>query len=245
MELSILMYMKGVKMNYLQRVLAILAVVLLSGCAAKPIEITENYWTDSPQKTIAIAFVKPPAMGAHRSGAQGLLDMAINEAVTDTVQGHISTLNYDSFDKGSSYLVSHIEEKGALAFVLPDYYESDEGDKLPKDSVKEGFFEYDLAKFKELYSDATHLLVIQAKAAGTIRDYYGFIPLSSPRGYLYADVIMVDVSNNKIDLRQTIVEQVELTSNAAWDDPENGFPEISKIVEKALLNGRDRIIKLL
>lgn len=220
-------------------------VAVLSGCVSqKAMDIPANFWETGGEKNIAIAFVQPPEMYAHRMGGEGLLDLAINEIVTDSVETHIQTLTHDKFELSKSAIVQLIEKRGGSSEVLPEYYKATDANKLPDEQHKDGYFNYDLTGLKEQYS-ASHLLVVQVLASGTIRDYYGFIPLSEPRGYVYAHVTLVDLLDNKIVMEHQINEQVLLPEDVEWDDPDNGFPEITKVVHLALEKAAKRITEYL
>ncbi|MFN3015419.1 cytidine deaminase [Vibrio coralliilyticus] len=232
-------------MRFVKLISCMFGVLFLSGCVSqKAMDIPVNFWETGGEKNIAIAFVQPPEMNAHRMGGQGLLDMAINEIVTDSVESHIHTLSHDKFELSKSAIAQQIERRGGRSEVLPEYYKASDATKLPKAQQKDGFFGYDLTELQEQYS-ASHLLVIQVLASGTIRDYYGFIPLSQPRGYVYAQVKLVDLSNNKIVMDHQINEQVALPENVDWDDPDNGYPEITKVVHLALEQAGKRLTQYL
>ena len=232
-------------MKYIRIIGCAIAVMLLSGCVSqKAMDIPSDFWQTGGEKNIAVAFVQPPEMYAHRAGGEGLLDMAINEMVTDSVESHIQSLTHDKFEVGKSKVAQLIESRGSHSVILPEYYQATDEHKLPKDKRKKGYFDYDVSVVKEQYQ-ATHLLVIQTIAAGTLRDYYGFIPLSSPRGYVNAEVTLVDLSNNKIVMEHQILEEVLLPEDVDWDDPENQYPEITKVVNLALERAANRLTELL
>ncbi|EDP60180.1 hypothetical protein [Vibrio sp. AND4] len=232
-------------MKYIRIIGCAIAVMLLSGCVSKKaMEIPPNFWQTGEDKNIVVAFVQPPEMYAHRSGGQGLLDMAINEIVTDSVESHIQSLKHDKFEVSKSKVAELIESRGSRSVILPEYYEATDEHKLPRDQRKKGYFNYDVSAVKQQYQ-ATHLLVIQTMAAGTLRNYYGFVPLSSPRGYVNAEVTLVDLSNNKIVMEHRILEEVLLPEDVDWDDPENQYPEITKVVNLALENAANRLTELL
>ncbi|PSV35355.1 cytidine deaminase [Photobacterium sp. GB-27] len=232
-------------MRYIRIIGCALAVMLLSGCVSKKaMDIPSDFWQTGEDKNIAVAFVQPPEMQAHRSGAEGLLDLAINEMVTDSVESHIQSLTHDKFEVGKSKVAKLIENRGSHSVIIPEYYKATDEHKLPKDELKKGYFDYDVSVVKDKYQ-ATHLLVIQIMAAGTLRDYYGFIPLSKPRGYVNAEVTLVDLGNNKIVMEHRILEEVLLPEDVDWDDSDNQYPEITKVVNLALERAANRLPELL
>ncbi|CAM3666872.1 cytidine deaminase [Vibrio aquimaris] len=213
---------------------AILSLAVLSGCASRIVEMPDNYWEKESVETVVVAFVKQPQMSASRSGAQGLLDMAINEAITDSVENHIETLNYETLEGHQPRIAEILKAKGAKdVIVLQKYFDVSDANELPEAEQKEGYFNFDVSKLREKHN-ASHLLVIQVINAGTIRDYYGFIPLSDPRGYVNGEVTIVRLSDNKIQMRNPILVEIEVPEGIEWDDEENGYPAISKVVNSAL-----------
>lgn len=221
-------------MKNLKIMVGLFCTLILSGCASQQVvNMPDNFWDDASNKKIAIAFVKQPEMYAHRSGGQGLLDLAINEMVTSSVEDHINTISHEKFENGKSRIAEVIKAKGGEAVILPVYYDASEATELPKEQRKKGYFSYDASVVKENYN-ATHLMVIQTIAAGTMRDYYGIIPTSKPRGYINADVTLVDLADNRITMKNKIIEEVNLPEGVDWDDAENNYPEITKVVHAAL-----------
>ncbi|ENM5919710.1 cytidine deaminase [Vibrio mimicus] len=232
-------------MSFIRTVFCFVSFLLLSGCASqKAMDLPSDFWNTSKDKKIAVAFVQPPMMYAHRSGGEGLLDLAINEIVTDSVESHIQTLTYDKFEVGKSKIADVIISRGGESIILPEYYQVSDAIELPKESRKEGHFIYDTSAVREKYQ-ASYLLVVHTYAAGSMRDYYGFIPLSDPRGYINAKVTLVDLSDNKIVMDHQIIESVVLPEGVNWDDPENGFPEITNVVNSALEKAALRLTEFL
>ncbi|EGA70412.1 hypothetical protein VISI1226_00065 [Vibrio sinaloensis DSM 21326] len=232
-------------MKYLKLLGTALGAILLTGCVSnKALDIPTDFWQTADDKKVAVAFVQPPEMYAHRAGGQGLLDIVINEVVTDSVETHIQSLQHHKFEAGKSKLAKLIESRGGQSIILPEYYQASDENKLPKELRKKGHFDYDTSALVEHY-DATHLLVVQTMAAGTLRDYYGFIPTSKPRGYVNAEVTLVDLSDNRIVMTHQIIEQVLLPEGVDWDDADNSFPEITKVVHMALERAASRLTQVL
>ncbi len=213
---------------------AILSLAVLSGCASRIVEMPDNYWEKESVETVVVAFVKPPQMSASRYGAQGLLDVVINEAITDSVENHIETLNYEKLEGHQPRIAEILKAKGAKdVIILNKYFDVSDANELPEADQKDGHFNYDLSKLREKHS-ASHMLVIQVRNAGTVRNYYGFIPLGDPRGYVDGEVTLVRLSDNKIQMRNPVLVEIEIPDDVDWDDEENGYPAITKVVHSAL-----------
>jgi hypothetical protein len=217
------------------RLVSTICILLsLTACAAQLVELPQDFWQGSA-KSVGIIFVKPPAMDAHRRGGQGLLGVVINESVTDSVSKHLASLNFETLEKSRSQIKAHIEARGSTAIVIPKYYEASDAYLLPKEKRPKGHFDYDLSSIRDQYA-INYLLMIQVYAAGSIRDYYRFIPTSDPSGYINATVTIVDLSDNGIVFNERIVEEVRVEEGLEWDDPDNGYPALTSAVQKALEN---------
>lgn len=226
----------------LGRYMLVVILLAITGCAShSQVSMPNDFW-DSAKGSIGIAFVKPPMMDAHRVGGQGLLDYAINEAVTNRVEEHLRALSFDKLENSNSRIQAHIKSRGTNAIVINEYYEANDERLLPKEQRIKGYFDYDLSDIKNEYA-INYLLVIQVYAAGTIRDYYGFIPASEPRGYVQAGATMVDLSDNRVVFQEKFSEEVKVGEGLDWDDPENGYPALTAAVEKALENAGTTLIQ--
>jgi len=160
--------------------LFVLAAILLSACGPSKLALKEEFW-QAKERKIGVALTPSPTPGAHRQGGQGLLDMAINKLAAGSLEAHLNTLKPTAFDEVADRFVKRLTERGIPAKKLANPVDLE---KFPQTNRSESSdsFERDLRSLAaEEKIDA--LLLLSIDRWGTVRNYYGFIPLGSPKGY--------------------------------------------------------------
>jgi hypothetical protein len=100
--------------------------------------------------------------------------------------------------------------------------------KLDKFSVQSGETPFAKLDFRKLKTDdMDKLIVISVNRVGTVRNYYGFIPLDAPQADLSLTGQMVDLSNNH--LLWYTVESKTMPIPEPWDQAP-GFENVSGAV---------------
>jgi hypothetical protein len=93
-------------MNRLFGAVAILALSTLAGCATQgPVQLDQSYWAHKPQSVGVVIAVMPKA-GTLKMGNQGLLDMAINSAMADSLTKHLQSLSMNQFRESAQVIAT-------------------------------------------------------------------------------------------------------------------------------------------
>lgn len=216
-----------------------LAVLLLQGCATvKPASLPRNFWKDSSRR-VSVVVMPLPKPTASRIGAQGLLDMAINAAVTSDWDKYVESMQFEPYPELAEKLVNGLIHRGFDASAtsldlaaLPDF-KARPGQKFP--------FEKDLSGVSAL-ADADYLLLVDVRAFGTARGYYGFIPTSDPSGYVSGYITLVDMNTNDILWWKDI--SVSKTTEQPWDQPP-AYPNLSRAIDEAVESSKDEFVAAL
>jgi len=76
---------------------AIGLLLLLSACATvnQTVPLKNEFWSQT-DRTVTVALAKLPDTQAHKAGAQGLLDIAINEAMADELTKALKTITLNN-----------------------------------------------------------------------------------------------------------------------------------------------------
>lgn len=210
-----------------------LCLLVLAGCIAK-VPVQSAFWQDK-QSRIGVAFVKYPMVAAHKVGAQGLLDMAINNAVAGSLEAHLRTIDVTGFSAAADQFVQKLQERGLTAKkiaepidinALEKFQSPGSGDYMNKDLRS-------LAKTEEI----DYLILLSIERVGTIRKYYGFIALGSPAGFCQARGRMVDLRTNELKW-SAIQPEKEATLKVAgqWKQPPD-YLNVTATVKQAVQNG--------
>jgi len=174
-------------------------MLLIVGCAQPNIKVSQDFWQNK-QKQIGVVIVAPEPAQTYRYGGEGLVDMAINNAITGGLRGYVKTLQPNNFMTISDMFVYELNKKGINAkklnytLNLEDYKNSDGKVDLRVLSDKEKI---------------DTLIVFNIFQWGTNRKYgMGIIPLEAPKAYFSADGYMFDLNSS---------EPVNLkTKNSLW-----------------------------
>jgi len=195
-------------------VAALSLLLLVGGCAPQPLKVDQTFWS-KPGQRIGLALTVPAKANASRAGAQGLLDQAINSAMAGSLEAHLATVNITALNNIVYAVSDSLKKRGQTPVVLglvtpgalqPFKTEGSNKDYGSKDLRPAG-------KDKQL--DA--ILLVEVTAVGTLRSYYGFVPISAPAGYVAADSQMVDARSNKLIWRALNTQAQPVVGE--WDTP--------------------------
>jgi len=216
----------------------LLSMAVLTGCAIQgPVPLDKAYWTNKPE-SVGVVVTKLPPVTTHKVGSQGLLDMAINNAMAGPLEKHLSALKLDEFRESGYVIEKHFAKQG-----VPVKFIEEELDltKLPKvKKAPKGTTALDFASLRNKYG-VDQLVVLEAIAAGTVRSYYGFVPLNAPQGYFAGRGTLVDLKDNKIHWLANTTQQVVVED--PWDEEESGYPHVTNAFYRALEAGKTGLIR--
>lgn len=209
----------------------------LVGCATvtPDIAVNQNFWKDKKQ-VIAVAVADVPKPTTHKAGAQGLLDIAINDAMADELDIHLGTIDTSEINKLVDEIVGYLSQKGYDAKGISNVINVSEISDFENESTGKGHYaEKDFRVLKEKHG-ADKLVLISAVRLGTIRSYYGFIPTSSPTGLSHLNGQIINLGTNELEWNQKVEQRVPFEGEE-WDTPPD-YPSLSKAVTTALLQSK-------
>lgn len=232
------------KRSNLCGMLVVVSVVVLSlaACAKPSVEMDPSLWSHKEYR-IGVALIKHPDAAAHKAGAQGLLDMAINSAMAADLKTRMKTMKLDEFDTVRELFAAELQKRGMQAKIVETVIDPEQFAAFEAPSnVPKLYFDRNLKGLAEKESlDLIALLSVEGY--GTLRKYYGFIPLGKPMGFCMASGQLVDLRTNELMWRSTASEEqstVEVTGE--WDQPP-AYPELTDAVKKAIENSRAYIMQ--
>jgi hypothetical protein len=219
--------------------LMLLSTLVFAGCATVqgPIHLDQSYWSHKPQ-SLGVVIVKLPKPGTMKVGAQGLLDVAINGAMADSLTKHLNSLSMDDFREAGQVITAHFARHGVPAKFIQEELDVSSLPKVKK--TENGFARIDYTGLKEKYG-VEQLVVLQVNAAGTIRSYYGFIPLGAPQGYFSCTGSLVDLTNNKLLWTAGGVQQIPIEE--PWDQASDSYPHVTSAFYRALETAKTTMVK--
>lgn len=193
------------------------AVLLTAGCAnvTPQVAVSSKFW-ENRQGTVGVVQTKLPTPGAFQEGAQGLLDVAINQGMASEMNKQIQAANLDRANAISDNFVKRLSDRG---FTVKKLDTALDDSKLP-DFKKEGSATGVFAKkdYRGLKSEGVErLLVVNVKRVGTVRPYYGFIPLGGPSAVFDVSGQLIDLNTNELLWNHDASTRAAITD--PWDQP--------------------------
>ncbi len=211
----------NIKKFHIKRML-ILSALFLAGCATdKNIQLNESFWQQKHK--IAIAAIKPEKPGVTKAGCQGLLDYAINSAMTNTLDTHLSKINLTWYYSLPKDFARKLKKNHIPAIIVDDQFNNDEMNITSLAARN---------KVNEIF-------IIKLRAVGVIRLYYGFIPISEPEAYSVLQGELINTSTNTVIWRH--LAEVRLPITGEWDQPPY-YPNITCAVQHAILTSRQELL---
>jgi hypothetical protein len=218
------------------------AALFSSACAPARLTVKPEFWQDR-QARIGVALTPHPEAGAHKVGAQGLLDMAINAGMAAELKTYLQKVDVSEFDRIRERFVQELGKRGMNAVALPGYLDPSAYPARGEDAPQvENAYDRDLAAIRTQQKlDA--VILLQARRYGTIRSYYGFIPLGAPQGFFEVTGHMVDLRTGAL-LWQTVIpeSQASVPASGEWDQPP-AYPNLTAALRAAMGNGGEFLLK--
>lgn len=224
-------------MNITYKLLAICALATsLAACASAPkdVELREQFWQDHTQ-TVAVAESTKPEAHLEKTGNQGLLDYAINSAMTSTFEKHINDTDLSWMETYQASLVSELEGHDIKAISVSTPIDIASLPKSKQDNKKYAVKTY--APLSMKVGD-DRLLVITLNKIGAIRNYYGFIPSGAPSAIVSMTGRLVDINSNEIYWRHNTRIVTAITGD--WDQPPQ-YDNFNSALEISIETAKDEL----
>lgn len=193
------------------------------GCASqKNVALHDGFWQED--RTVVVAMAEAPDAKLYKAGAQGILDHAVNETIANKLNKHLKTTDLGWYTQLSQKFANDLKARGINA--KPHEAEIDRATaKKPK-------------KYRYLAdeTDADTILLLRLDSVGAIRNYYGMIPLNSPRGLSQITGELVDANSGKVLWRYK--STVEQSVYGKWSEPPD-YGNLSKALSVAMKSSRE------
>lgn len=206
--------------------LVALSLLFIAGCSSsrKNIKLNDEFWQNNKNHKIVIAKVKKPKAGLTKTGSQGILDFAINSAVTNSFDKHLTNyadLNW--YDQMPNKFASGLNERNITAQIYPT--------ALKDSKLKNTNFVFEM--------EGNKLLTIELENIGAIRNYYSVIPTGAPKAYCVIKGELIDQTDKKVLWRHIMT--VEEPVQGEWDQPPY-YPNFNKALAHATTLAQEEII---
>jgi hypothetical protein len=213
----------------------LMLIFVISGCS-RSIKPPSSFTEDGGR--IALIWSADKDHGTHRKeGAQGLLDVMVNEALKGGLPGFVETITVEPLAQ-KYYLDPYgkkLQTEGFDVNVL----------KLPveKATLRDGSFrdnkknrksQINLIPFGKEHN-VKYVLHLDVVTFGSLQNYFGFVPMGDPKGDAKIKLTLVDTSDNTILARFS--PSITIKPDGDWNGPPTYSvmtSTIYKAFEKAL-----------
>lgn len=223
--------------------LLILATALLSACAPSQIPLSPSFWTQKDFR-VGVASMVHPKPGAHRLGPQGLIDLMITAGTTSSLEDHVAKFEIDDSNNVLEIFATEMQNRGFQTQVLTSQIDFRIYERFvkPSSATSGEFFQRNL--YPLAVSEAVDvLLLFYVDGHGSLRNYYGFLPLAPPQGYFQVSGWLIDLRSNQLLWRKRMSqEQSVVPVEGEWDQPPD-YPNLKAAIKKASSNAWETLLK--
>jgi hypothetical protein len=200
-----------------------MCAILLSSCAAeKGVQLNETFWQQKQHK-VAIVPVKPAKPGVTMVGSQGLVDLAINSAMTNQLDAQLRKTDLTWYHSLSNQIAAQLKQRHIPATVA---------------NTEMNLNNQRLASISAQHH-TNEVLVMKLQAVGVIRRYTGFIPAGAPEAYCVLKGELIDTTTKQVKWRH--LAEVKLPIQGKWDQPPT-YPNVTSAVKEAIGTSQQEIL---
>ena len=222
-------------MNF-PKVIILIGIMLIllvntSGCA-KNVALKKTFW-DKQGAKVGIALEDFPKAGAHRAGSQGVLDMAVSSGMDAGLRKYLEKTDLSKFLTVKKKFAALMHKGGLEPKIIDEFVDAK---ALPMvKNEQNGKSSPDYRFLAEKY-DVDYILLLKINAVGTLRQYYGFIPLGSPQGYCVAGGLMAQNNTNEVFWAYTMDANKSVVKiEGKWNNPPD-YPELDAAIQQSISN---------
>lgn len=199
----------------MKRISIIMGTLLLTSCATqKNVSLNESFW-EQKQRKVAVAAVKPQQPQLHKVGSQGILDYAINSAMTNKLDTQMNKTDLGWYYSLPEELSVRLKSNKINAVVA--------GNNV----ANEQKYLANLAA----RNNADDILVLELSASGAIRSYSGFIPNGAPQAFCQLKGELIDPTTKAVKWRHQA--EIKVPVQGEWDQPP-AYPNVTASVKEAI-----------
>ncbi len=214
--------MKKLK-NKIGFLLVITSIVLLTGCAHKVDEKRfQSFWQEE-KPCVTVAAFKAPEPQLHCVGEQGLLELAINNAMNKNLNKALKTADVSAYHQMDQHFAKRLKAHKMQAEVVPTHFEST---KKNREMILK-------------QAAGNKVLTLELRAAGAKRKYLSLIPMGAPEGYCVLVGQLIDPKDNT--LLWSHETEINQPIQGAWDQGPH-YPNLNNAMQVALQDATQEML---
>lgn len=216
----------------LSLVAAAVVAASLTGCATlKPMDLQPEFWQQANNKKVAVVVFELPKPGNAKVGSQGLLDLAINAAVSNKFDSFVGTMQFEPYSVLAEDIEKEFDQRGFDASVVKvEVKDLPVLEKTPEQKKNPAIFRENLAAVPA-FKDKDFVFMVTSNQVGTVRSYYSVVPTSAPQGIYNGVARLVEVKTNEIKWWKPV--NIVKPVSGEWDQPPS-YPNVAQAVDQAI-----------
>ncbi len=211
--------------------------ILVSGCSTtrQNFQVNKDFF-NTPTTIVVLQTTGLEEPQFIKTGAQGILEQAINSAVTAKPKNKLKEIDTQTIVDTHYYKTSEQLLKCYSFNVIKnsELLKKEKLAKPPVDGVQ--YAPYDFRSLKMQYG-ANYALILEPKIFGVTRHYYSVMPMGRPRGYASLNLYMVNLEDNSLAGYYTTEVHTDIDGN--WDSPPE-YNELTTASENSLIKALDQ-----
>lgn len=212
----------------LRAALVIGLALMGAACANKVPRIAPSAQIWDRNLAVGVAVMPLPAAAAYKAGQQGLLDVAINSAMASDLDSHLNRLDVTGIYEAGDQIIGKLTSRGVPAQRIAEPVDPERFPKSGGDGKHMADRNYDVLASRY---GVQRLVLIHLASIGTSRNYFGFVPTSSPKGYARATAQMIDLRTGELLWSAASVRYQDVSGD--WDQPP-AFPNVDHAIADTL-----------
>ncbi|MDH5424326.1 MAG: hypothetical protein OEY29_04970 [Gammaproteobacteria bacterium] len=212
-------------------------IFTLSGCGATTPAISVKPSWDNNTRIVGIISTNIPPASAYKNDKYNQLSPSVNSQPNDLEQ-HLQNLQPPDITSITDKISRYLKSKGMHVKRLSSHQVLQQLRKMDAKAGNGSKADYRPLK---LIHGIDKLIVIRVEHIGSIRPYYGFVPLAEPKGFSHLSGYMINLDNNQHEWKHSVMQQVECTPAAA--DPAAEFAGLKKAVHMAFDQSKNSLFE--
>jgi len=194
------------------RILICFFMISLSSCANHTNQFLSQLplWNDKSQK-IGVIIGNTSAPSAYKDGHINFAGNKPNDHDSLQLNKHLKTLNIANLTDVALDITQQLKNKGLDVKFLPEKMSLKSLRKSDMKSSIQALVNFDHKTLKSRHN-IDKLVVIDLVRIGTIRNYYGFVPVNEAHGLSHLDAYVINLNKRQLEWKKSVIKKIKTTT---------------------------------
>ena len=193
------------------RILICFFMISLSSCANHTDQFlsTLPLWNDKSQK-IGVIIGNTTAPSAYKDGHTDFAGNKSKDHDSLQLNKHLKTLDISNLTDVALNITRQLKNKGFDVKFLSEEMNLKTPPKSNQKLAIQALENFDHKTLKSRHH-IDKLVVIDLVRIGTIRNYYGFVPVNEARGLSHLDAYVINLNNRQLEWKKSVIKKIKTT----------------------------------